>query len=458
LHSVPLARADPSRTPDPDSAGSRPKNLHGSVRARRRPCSVESAAGKEPSNRAVGVPLHGPPVLVDEPMMERADQQEVVQVRAAPMPPPHDVVGLGESSRPAPGEPALSVAVADLAQHPRRRFAGSPTEPKDVPGPVLEHALDPSVAEQAPDRLRVDDRATIDLAAADAALDPVELRVDDHRGAILVGVASDPSRTKGHERIGPPGRREGAIPFIGHHRDSIGRTLERSNHDRTLRGWELSLEPEPSPLVEAPPRNETGPLRVEVILDRCPPLEVSPVSDGGAGHPLRPRDEVCFGPGRCEAGELHDLVQAELATDEGIRQPRKFIERVRRADPPVSLPARDAITHRDPVGRIPRARVPPGLAAIHLGNERQQFALAATDGRVDGVNRRYQMLIGMEVVPTHACTKPIRGRNEPPLYRTYVRLSRPLGHLFAAKRHGRRGRPGPRAEDERAGGRNFYSR
>jgi hypothetical protein len=80
---------------------------------------VQSAAWKEPSNPAIGVPLHRPPVLVDESMMERADQQEVVQVRSAAMPPPHDVVGLGKSSRPAPGEPALAVPVADLAEHPR---------------------------------------------------------------------------------------------------------------------------------------------------------------------------------------------------------------------------------------------------------------------------------------------------------------------------------------------------
>lgn len=371
--------------------------------------SVASASGKEPSNRAVGVPLHGPPVLVDESMMERADQQEVVHIRAAPVPPPHDVVGLGESSRAAPGEPALAVAVADLAQHPRRRLAGGATEPEHVAGPVLEDGLDPGVAEQAPDRLGVDDRASIDLAAAGAALDPVELRVDDHRGAILGGIARDSSRAQGHERVGSSGRREGVVPLLGHRRDRVGRTLERSNHDRTLRGRELGLEPKPTPLVEVPPRDEPGPLRVEVILDRCSPLEVGPAPDGGARHPLRPRDKACFGLGRREPGELDDLVQAELATDEGIRQLRKSIERMRGGDPAVGLPARDAVAHGDPVGRIPCARVPPRLAPIHLGDQRQQFALAATDGRVHGVDRRHQMRIGMEVVPTHGCTNRSRG-------------------------------------------------
>src|SRR6266542_4491333 len=77
---------------------------------------------------------------------------------------------------------------------------------------------------------------------------------------------------------------------------------------------------------------------------------------------------------------------------------------MRGGDPPVGLPARDAVAHGDPVGRIPRARVPPGLAPIYLGDQRQQFALAATDGRVHRVDRRHQMRIGMEVVPTHAAT------------------------------------------------------
>jgi hypothetical protein len=179
-------------------------------------------------------------VLVDEPMMERADQEEVIEVGAAPVPPPHDVVGLGECSRSAPRESTLAVAEADLAEHPRRRFAGGTAETKHVPGPILEHALNPSVTEEAPDRLRVDDRASIDLAAADAALEPVELRVDDHGGAILVGVARDPGRAQGHERVGPSGRREGAAPLIGHRRDPIGRTFERSNHDRTLGGRDRS--------------------------------------------------------------------------------------------------------------------------------------------------------------------------------------------------------------------------
>ena len=190
-----------------------------------------------------------------------------------------------------------------------------------------------------PNRLRVDDRASIDLATADAALEPVELRVDDHRGPILVGVACDPSGAQSHERVGPPGRREGAVPLVGHLWDRIGRTLQRSNHDRALRGRELGLEPEPAPLVEVPPRDEAGPLRVEILLDRCSSLDVGPVADGGTGHALSPRDEPRLGPGRREPGELDDLVQAELATDESIRQPRKSLERVRGGDPPVGLPA-----------------------------------------------------------------------------------------------------------------------
>jgi hypothetical protein len=56
------------------------------------------------------------------------------------------------------------------------------------------------------------------------------------------------------------------------------------------------------------------------------------------------------------------------------------------------------------VGSVPRARVPPGLAAIHLDDQRQQLALAATDGCVRGVHGRHQMLIGMEIVPAHGAT------------------------------------------------------
>jgi hypothetical protein len=56
------------------------------------------------------------------------------------------------------------------------------------------------------------------------------------------------------------------------------------------------------------------------------------------------------------------------------------------------------------VGHIPCARAKPGLATIRLGDQRQQFALAATDGRIRGVDRLNQLLVRMEIVPAHART------------------------------------------------------
>src|SRR5439155_11179035 len=89
----------------------------------------------KPTNDPADIALHRPPVLVDEPVMERADEQQIIEVRAAAVAPPHDMVSLGEPARAAAGEPALAVAIPDLTDHPDRGLAGSSAQSDNVPPP-----------------------------------------------------------------------------------------------------------------------------------------------------------------------------------------------------------------------------------------------------------------------------------------------------------------------------------
>ena len=57
---------------------------------------VSGAVGLEPPKPSVVGTLDRPPVLVDEPMVEPADEYQVVEAGRASPRPPHDVVRVGE--------------------------------------------------------------------------------------------------------------------------------------------------------------------------------------------------------------------------------------------------------------------------------------------------------------------------------------------------------------------------
>ena len=92
------------------------------------------------------MPFHRPSELVHEPVVEAADQQEVVQVGSTAVPPPDDVVGLREPTGTAAREAALAIAVPDLPDHPVRGLPRHPTDSDDVSVLVLDHRLHARVA------------------------------------------------------------------------------------------------------------------------------------------------------------------------------------------------------------------------------------------------------------------------------------------------------------------------
>src|SRR5437899_3345029 len=99
-------------------------------------------------------------------MMERADQNQVVEVGSSAVPPPSNVVRVRESPSSTTGEGALLVAVAELSHHPGRGLARHPPQTDHVARAILEHGLHSPVAEQSLERLRMDRGSTFDLPAA----------------------------------------------------------------------------------------------------------------------------------------------------------------------------------------------------------------------------------------------------------------------------------------------------
>jgi hypothetical protein len=154
-------------------------------------------------------------VLVDQSVVERADERKVVKVGPAPVPPPPEVVGLGEPAGAAAGEAALPVAVADLPEHPGGRLATESTDANDGAVFVLHHGLDSGVAQKAPDRVRVDHRSALDLAPARVLQQAVQPRVDDDGGPVGLWVNGDHGRAQRYERVGPARRHEHLVLLPG---------------------------------------------------------------------------------------------------------------------------------------------------------------------------------------------------------------------------------------------------
>jgi hypothetical protein len=207
--------------------------------------SVAGPVGREPSDRPAPRPGDGPSVLVDQPVMERAQEDQVVQIGAASTLPPDDVVGLGESARPAPREPTLGVAVPQLAKHPRRRLPGHPPDTNRVAHPFLDHRLNPTRTQEAPGRLGVDQPTTFELTARFPGDERLERCMDHHRGPVGIGVAGQGGGGQCHERIGLSSICVTHVLSPRHHRELVGGMLECPGHRRSFGRRELSLQAEP---------------------------------------------------------------------------------------------------------------------------------------------------------------------------------------------------------------------
>jgi hypothetical protein len=214
--------------------------------------------------------------------MEEAHQHEVLQIGGATLLPPHDVVSLRESSRPAAREAALDVAIAELAHHGGRRLPGQPSESHRFSARVFQHRLHPRVAQQAARRLRVDSSASFDFGCAVGSDEVAEPSMDDNGRTIRVGVDRDAIGAEGNERVGSAGCCVLGVIFTRHHRDRVAHTLERSGDDRPLGRGQLRLEAEAVPVVHAPPVDEPSMFGVANILDRPANLQIRPTLDGCA--------------------------------------------------------------------------------------------------------------------------------------------------------------------------------
>ena len=350
-----------------------------------------------------GVRGETPPVLVDQPMVERADEDEVLEIGRAALRPPDDVVRLGEAARPAAREDTSAITVSELPQHPRRGLAAESTDPDHLAASVLEHGLHARVAHETFDDGRREGGPLLGLAAVRALDEPVEPGVNhDRRGSKLaLGAPARPAERD--ERVGTSG--VGVAVLAGHRRDAFHHPFDRCAHGLAVGGRELGVHLEP--VVFVPPGE-----RARAIGHRClervaASLDVCPVPDRAGGHASRPPHESVLVVEVRESGQLGHLVDREETGGEGVGDRRERLELVCRPDPSLGFPKRDPVAHLDPVRAVPRAVGFPSGGPIDRDERREEVAVCTPEGDVCRVGSL--AMVGVE----HACDATGRASENP---------------------------------------------
>jgi hypothetical protein len=174
--------------------------------------------GMQEGELAPGMACNAPPALVHKPVMERAQQHQVVEIGGSALCPMHEMVGVSPAGSFASGEAASLVTVPHLARKPwRHPSRGAPHTH------TIHRQLHPGVATQTPGRLDIQKGATFDLGATGAGDKIGSTNVHHQGGPIGVGVGGQAGRGDLDKSVGATrrvrlentGHRVAGRPFSG---------------------------------------------------------------------------------------------------------------------------------------------------------------------------------------------------------------------------------------------------
>jgi hypothetical protein len=262
-----------------------------------------------------------PAELVDQSVMERADEDEVVEIAPAAISPPHDVVSLGEPRRTAAREPTLTVAVTDLPEKRRGRRALRSTGVEDAAGRIFDHGLDASVAEIAPNDLGMEHGPGLELGAVRAGGQTVGLGVDHDRRTIGVARGRGTCRAKRNQSVRASGGDVQVVLLPRHGGDRRCHPFDRLDDPRTLSDRKLRLQAHAGFVFQEPVAKEPPVVGFDVAIDVGTNLSVRATPHRADGDTLPPRDQPVLRLRRGEPAELEDLVESEHTRGEGLREP-----------------------------------------------------------------------------------------------------------------------------------------
>jgi len=327
---------------------------------------------------AATLPLDPEPALVHQPMVIRAQLDQVLKRRRAAPRPVLDVVRVQEPLVTAPREPTSSVPAAQRPPQRRRNRPRPPADRQRLPV-SLDDPDDRRVAPEPAHGLRCQRGPARQLRPLDHLVRRERRRVDvDHEFArIRPPTSAATVRLRGHrrprerhQRIGPArrhrrGQRCLRLGGLGLH------GLQRVDHEPAIVRGKPSLEVDRAVVVPAPPRvpellrslggAERRRQRARIAAHQL--LELRP---GGVARDLH---EPGLGRGRRRPRERTNLAVRQLPSRERLPHERQLLEPMRHPDSLACRSQRDRTSPRQPVRARLHAPFGPAAPVVELGHE-----------------------------------------------------------------------------------------
>jgi len=204
--------------------------------------------------------LDAPPVLVDEPVVITAQQDQIVQIGGTTVGPMSDVMTMHPGLPATTREPATTVTMPKLTSQPARDQPGPPPHTKS-PGMVIDGTFHDRITGQSAGGLIGDHRARLRLGHSGglrALGEGFEVGVDRHLNRAGRGITTGGGQF--HQTVGQPCRIRVEHSRLGIRRDRIGPLPDRRLHHVQVGTGKMSGQPPLHP-VQRMLDEQSSPLR-----------------------------------------------------------------------------------------------------------------------------------------------------------------------------------------------------
>ncbi len=212
----------------------------------------QRAVGTQEGQSAIRVTGNPPTALMHQPMVKRAQQNQVAEIGGPTLGPVHQVVSVHPASSLASGKTAALVTMAHLTGQPWGHTASRAPDTLAV-----RRHLHPGVAGQAPGGVGVERRTTFHLGTALGGDKSINADVHNKGGAIGIGVVGQTRGEDLDKGVGTPDgiRIKETRRWIAG--GGIGNPLQRSGHQGTVVVGKPAGEAEPAAALLPPPAQRT---------------------------------------------------------------------------------------------------------------------------------------------------------------------------------------------------------
>lgn len=380
-------------------------------RRKRRP--QRATVGADEPQDVVRVAVGPPALLVQQPVMLRAQQAEIRSIGRAARRPRHDVVRVQGHGALAAGPPARDVPVSQL---PFQGEGDRPVHPPDPDGPAVRPPGDELPAGLGPELLErrpADGRPALDVRRPEAETYGVAfsfpyefpVHVDDDRRAVPVRLRGELHVGQRRQGVGAAGPVGLVLAGVRIPSGPLGPEPYRLFQGGSGGGREPPGQPELPAAVIPPHPQIAGPAGLVFLLAAHPAGAPGPPRQGGGRPVLRAGGPVRVRVGCGEVADGAHLVLREPALGHPLGRRRELLQGPGRPGPSPGGARRDAASVGDPLGHRAAAVVLPDPPPVELRGDPQLLAADGTFERIELVEGALEGAIGgVGVRGTHVRT------------------------------------------------------